>query len=176
MLQEKTFLYVLCIRYDFNTYKQAGSARLLHTLPVCQEPVGLFSRIPWVQMRRCIYFWRGMWVTFLQSLLPARIAVSRDFRIIIIMKRGMSFSSALHKWIQPHQRCRSHSTSELHLQKRNSLYIWRYYIWLCLRLMENTNILQLFPWMNLHKIILICTHWHFTVHVANYTGVYQLVT
>jgi hypothetical protein len=37
-----------------------------------------FPGYPWVRMHCCIYFWKGMWGTFLQPLLPARIAVPRD--------------------------------------------------------------------------------------------------
>jgi hypothetical protein len=45
-----------------------------------------------------MYFWRGIWDTFLQALLPARIAVPRDLlQNYNYDKRDMSFFLQFHK-------------------------------------------------------------------------------
>jgi hypothetical protein len=72
MLQGKTFCCVVCPGYVW-------VGLILTPYITCKEStVSVFPRIPWVEMQCCMYFQRGMWGTFLQPLLPARIAVYRN--------------------------------------------------------------------------------------------------
>jgi hypothetical protein len=123
------YIYIYIYMSDYNSYPYI----------TCREPPGVcaFPRIPQVGMQCCMYFWRGVWSTFLQPLCLLGLQyVETYFRIIIMMKRGMSFS--FYNFINSLIRVvlRTQSAFGLLLQNRNNLYIWRY-ILLCVQLMAN---------------------------------------